>query len=88
LLASPLILDLAILTELFGRVEYKCEGGEWSKFHPVLGVLAYLLKAPLVKPGTPVVNALVKQRQCLENIMRALVGLQPQSEMQMEHKMQ
>lgn len=98
LLASPLIIDLVVLTELFQRITYQTttskkistfnldDNQEWKSFHPVLGVLAYLLKAPLVKPGTQVVNALGKQRQCLENIIRMCVGLQPQSEIQIEHK--
>lgn len=89
LLASPLILDLCLLTDLFSRITYRNgTSGEFKHFHPVLGILAYLLKAPVVKPGAPVVNALGKQRQCLENVMRACVGLQPQSEMQLEHKLQ
>ncbi|KAJ0174804.1 hypothetical protein K1T71_009912 [Dendrolimus kikuchii] len=87
LLAVPLILDLVLLAELFSRVEFReDESKEWSKMHPVLSSLAYLLKAPLVPEGTPVVNALFKQRACIENIMRACLGLQPNHHMQMEHK--
>jgi hypothetical protein len=73
LLATPLILDLAILCELFQRIEVKYEGAEdFEQFHSVLSVLSYMLKAPFVPQGTPVINALNRQRQCLENIMRAL----------------
>jgi len=78
LLATPLILDLAILAELVSRIKYKTGAmEEYSSFHPVMSVLSYLLKAPLVPPGTPVVNALAKQRVCLENLLRACVGLPP-----------
>ncbi|CAM9564696.1 unnamed protein product, partial [Phaeothamnion confervicola] len=63
LLASPLIYDLAIVAELCGRIQVKREGGEWESFHTVLSLLSYMLKAPLVPPGTPVVNALFAQRQ-------------------------
>ncbi|VVB08439.1 unnamed protein product [Arabis nemorensis] len=42
--------------------------------------------APLVPPGTPVVNALSKQRVMLENILRACVGLAPENNMIMEYK--
>ena len=48
----------------------KVEGGEFESFHPVLSVLSYLLKAPMVPQGTPVVNALFRQKLCLENIFR------------------
>jgi hypothetical protein len=43
--------------------------------HPVAVLLSYLTKAPLVPDGTPVVNALNKQRSMLENVMRACIGL-------------
>lgn len=36
--------------------------------------------------GTPVVNALAKQRAMLENILRACVGLPPENHMMMEFK--
>ncbi|KAI8925611.1 hypothetical protein BC831DRAFT_460314 [Entophlyctis helioformis] len=88
LLASPLILDLALLAELFTRIAYKTEetGDEFAAFHPVLSVLSYMLKAPVVPNGTPVVNALAKQRAAIENIMRACIGLAPQSDMTLEHR--
>ena len=88
LLASPLILDLAILCELFTRIHYQTEetGGEFQSFHPVLSILSYMLKAPVVPNGTPVVNALSKQRSAIENIFRACLGMAPQSEMMLEHR--
>ncbi|KAJ5654712.1 Myo-inositol-1-phosphate synthase [Penicillium lividum] len=89
LLASPLILDLVILAEMMTRVSWKteAEGSEFKGFHSVLSILSYMLKAPLTPPGTPVVNALGKQRSALINIFRACVGLQPESEMTLEHKL-
>lgn len=39
-----------------------------------------------VPPGTPVVNALSKQRAMLENILRACVGLAPENNMILEYK--
>jgi len=50
-------------------------------------VLSYLMKAPLVPPHTPVVNALGAQRQCIINIFRACVGLPPDNYMLLEHKL-
>lgn len=46
-----------------------------------------MLKAPMTPPGTPVVNALAKQRSCLVNIMKACVGLEPENDMTLEHKL-
>ena len=45
------------------------------------------LQAPLTPPGTPVINALAKQRSALTNIFRACVGLEPESDMTLEHKL-
>ncbi|NXT34786.1 INO1A synthase, partial [Pelecanoides urinatrix] len=89
LLASPIILDLAILTELCQRVTFCTEADpEFQGFHSVLSIVAFLCKAPLVPEGTPVVNALFRQRSCIENILRACLGLPPQNHMLLEHKMQ
>lgn len=87
LLATPLILDLAILADMTARIKYKTEEmADWSSFHPVMSILSYLIKAPLVPPRAPVVNALFKQRACIENIFRACVGLPPDNHMSLEHK--
>jgi len=87
LLATPVMYDLVILAELMQRITYKMEGEvEFEQFESVLAVLSYLLKAPLVPKGTPVVNALFKQRQCIENIMKACVGLAPENAMMLEQK--
>ncbi|RUP49693.1 hypothetical protein BC936DRAFT_141785 [Jimgerdemannia flammicorona] len=86
-LASPLILDLTVVTELMTRIEYRTEEtSKWSPFHSVLSILSYMLKAPLVAPNTPVVNALARQRAAMENIFRACVGLTPSNDMLLEHK--
>ena len=76
---------------------------KFNNFHSVLSVLSYMLKvhqtgcyafhltnlfqAPLTPPGTPVVNALAKQRAALTNIFRACVGLEPENDMTLEHKL-
>ncbi|KAI9142142.1 Myo-inositol-1-phosphate synthase [Paraphysoderma sedebokerense] len=91
LLASPLIIDLVVLCELFTRISYAhapTTGSltKFDSFHSVLSILSYMLKAPLTPPGTPVVNALAKQRSSIENILRACVGLAPNSEMGLEFK--
>lgn len=87
LLASPLIIDLVVLAELMTRISYQCPGQERQGFHSVLSLLSYLLKAPMVKSGAPVVNALGRQRSALENVLRALVALPPNNDMQLEHRL-
>lgn len=90
LLASPIIIDLVVLCELCERIQVKNDGesdASYEKFHSVLSVLSYLMKAPLVPPHTPVVNALGAQRQCIINIFRACVGLPPDNYMLLEHKL-
>ena len=51
-------------------LQVKTLDGDFEQFHSVLSILSYLLKAPMVPPGTPVVNALFRQRACIENIFR------------------
>lgn len=87
LLAAPLILDMCLIAELSTRIEIKGPADDSLRgFHPVSVLLSYLTKAPLVPRGTPVVNALAKQRAMLENIFRACVGLAPENNMLLEHK--
>lgn len=87
LLATPLIYDLVILGELCQRVQVKKEGeSDWESFHPVLSLLSYMLKAPLVPDGAPVVNALFAQRCAIMNFMRACLGLAPDNYMTLEHR--
>ncbi|MEQ2228151.1 Inositol-3-phosphate synthase 1-A [Ilyodon furcidens] len=89
LLASPIILDLVILTELCQRVTVRPQGeDDFQSFHSVLALLSFLCKAPLVPSGTPVINAFFRQRASIENIMRACLGLPPQNHMLLEHKLQ
>ncbi|KAK9453234.1 hypothetical protein V1511DRAFT_506024 [Dipodascopsis uninucleata] len=89
LLASPLIIDLAVICEFFSRVSYKKADSdeEFETFYPVLSVLSYWLKAPLARPGYEPVNGLNKQRAALENLLRAFVGLAPQNELKLEERL-
>lgn len=82
LLATPLIFDLAILADLLTRVQYReipkdgQQPGEFQPLYSVLSLLSYMLKAPLVKPGTDVVNSLNRQRNGLEQFLKACLGLE------------
>jgi len=89
LLAAPIIVDLIVFTELFERISWKLtyeKDAGFERFDAVLTMLSFLLKAPLVPEKSPLVNALFKQRACIENILRACVGLAPINDMLLEHK--
>ena len=87
LLAAPLILDMCLIAELSTRIKIKGPDDEQLRgLHPVSSLLSYLTKAPLVPKGTPVVNALSKQRAMLENVFRACIGLAPDNNMLLEYK--
>lgn len=88
LLATPLILDLSILAELLTRVQYRKEGEkEFSPLYSVLSLLSYMLKAPLVKPGTEVINSLNRQRNALEAFLKACIGLEGSSDLLLETRL-
>lgn len=83
MLATPLILDLTILAELLTRVQYRDagKGEDFSPLYSVLSLLSFMLKAPLVKPGTDVVNSLSRQRNGLEAFLKACIGLEGSSDL-------
>lgn len=88
LLATPIILDLILLTELCQRIQIKVGHDQpYQQFNSVLSLLSYLLKAPLVPHKAPVVNALFKQRAAIENILRACIALPPQNHMTLEYRL-
>ena len=90
LLAAPLIIDLVVLAELCERITVRRADeppAAAARFHSVLSLLSYLLKAPLVPGGAPVVNALFKQREALVNVLRACIGLPPENHMLLEHRL-
>ncbi|EGC32229.1 inositol-3-phosphate synthase [Dictyostelium purpureum] len=88
LLAAPIILDLVILAEVCNRISMRQEGTDsFASFHPVLSLLSYLLKAPLVPEKANVVNALFKQKAAIENVFRACIGLAPENNMLLEQRL-
>lgn len=76
-----------MMTRIQWRAHDSAASKEYSGFHSVLSILSYMLKALLTPPGTPVVNSLAKQRWALINIFRAGIGLEPESDMTLEHKL-
>lgn len=92
-LCAPLILDLAIFAELFSRVEYTVEREDGSVpeesyrgMETAMSVLGFYMKIPRTPTGEPTVNALGRQKACIENLLRALVGLPPESHLLLETK--
>lgn len=55
-------------------------------FRSVLSLLSYFCKAPLVPSGSPVVNSLYRQRTAIENILKACIGLPPNTNMALEQR--
>merc|ERR1719336_3674086 len=87
LLAAPIIVDLIVLTELCERIWYKTDAmPEYGRMKPVLSILSYLLKAPMVNKGAPVINALFRQRDAIVNLFRACRGLPIDTNMLLEHR--
>ncbi|CAI9726129.1 inositol-3-phosphate synthase 1-A-like [Octopus vulgaris] len=89
LLATPLILDLVIISELCERIQFRvADEPNFQSFNSILSILSYLCKAPLVPKNTPLVNSLFRQRACIENVFRACIGLAPLNNMMLEFKHQ
>lgn len=92
-LCAPLMLDLTIFAELFSRVTYATplpDGtipeSSYSSMEPALSALAFYMKLPRTPPHEPTVHALARQKACIENLLRALVGLPPESHLLLETK--
>lgn len=82
ILCAPLILDTAILCELLTRVTFRRPGDEtYRPLESVAVALSFFMKNPMMPYRLPPVNALWRQRLCLENMLRALVGLGPSHEL-------
>lgn len=79
LLAAPLMLDLVLMTQFLSKIRISrssdLASATFEPFHPILSILSFLLKAPLVPGHAPVINALMKQRKAIEGLLRACVGL-------------
>jgi myo-inositol-1-phosphate synthase len=71
-----------------GHTTNETPTSSFESFHPVLSLLSYMLKAPLVPTGTPITNALFPQREAITNTIRACLGLPPNNHMTLEHRFQ
>ncbi|KAF0990600.1 hypothetical protein HZS_1366, partial [Henneguya salminicola] len=89
LLAVPVMLDLILFTELFSRIRIRCEGdesGSYRSFQTILSALGFFLKAPLMTEGELTRTGLASQKTCLENLVRACIGLPPDSHLNLEYR--
>uniref|UniRef100_A0A0N4ZBI5 Inositol-3-phosphate synthase n=1 Tax=Parastrongyloides trichosuri TaxID=131310 RepID=A0A0N4ZBI5_PARTI len=86
LLAAPLILDLAIITELCTRIQYSTVGTDYKleNFDSVLSLLSLMLKAPVVPEGSPVVNAFMKQFNAVTKLLTICAGIDSDVDCQLE----
>lgn len=89
LLAAPLMLDLVLLAELLSRVTVKKadEECEYEPLHPVLSLLSFMLKAPMVPKSVPVINAFMRQRRAIETFVRAINGLEPNDDLLFDQRL-
>jgi myo-inositol-1-phosphate synthase len=72
LLATPLMIDMIILGELFTRIKIDDE-----KLGPVLSYLSFFFKAPITNHGEYVINSFSRQREMLVNFLKVCAGLIP-----------
>ena len=73
------MVDIVILLELFTRVKIKDERDETVKdFENMVAIYSFIsfLFNPKTPNDTPVINSLFQQRTCMENVLRAIRGLQ------------
>jgi myo-inositol-1-phosphate synthase len=69
LLATPILIDMVILGELFTRMEINGE-----KLGPVLSYLSFFFKAPITNHNEYVINSFSRQRESLVNLLKVAAG--------------
>ena len=72
---------------IYFRVKYRDVSGgqtEFTPLYPVLSLLSYMCKAPLVKPSTDVVNSLDRQRNALDGFLKVCIGLECNNDLLLE----
>jgi len=69
LLATPLMIDMVILGELFTRMTI-----DERTLGPVLSYLSFFFKAPITNHSEYVVNSFTRQRESLINFLKASAG--------------
>lgn len=69
LLATPLMIDMVILGELFTRIQINEQ-----TMGPVLSYLSFFFKAPITNHPEYVVNSFTRQRESLVNFLKVAAG--------------
>lgn len=72
LLATPLMIDMIVLGELFTRMQINGEN-----MGPVLSYLSFFFKAPITNHDEYVINSFSRQRESLVNLLKVAAGFQP-----------
>jgi len=72
LLATPLMIDMIVLGELFSRITIDNE-----KLGPILSYLSFFFKAPITNHEEYVINSFSRQREMLVNFLKVCAGLRP-----------
>ena len=72
LLATPLMIDMIVLGELFTRMQINGEN-----MGPVLSYLSFFFKAPITNHEEYVINSFSRQRESLVNLLKVAAGYQP-----------
>merc|ERR1719240_1602974 len=72
LLATPLMIDMVVLGELFSRMSINDEA-----MGPVLSYFSFFFKAPSTNHDEYVINSFSRQRECLVNLLKVAAGIQP-----------
>lgn len=72
LLATPLMIDMIVLGELFTRITI-----DDQKLGPILSYLSFFFKAPITNHDEYVINSFSRQREMLVNFLKVCAGLRP-----------
>lgn len=77
LLATSVMLDLILFSELLSRIYVSKNGGEYKHLSNILSFLSFFFKSPIVNVDEPVINCFFNQKYGLENLFRVINGLPP-----------
>jgi myo-inositol-1-phosphate synthase len=77
LLASALILDIILFSDLLSRIKVSKNGDTFKSLSHVLSFLSFFFKSPVVNNTEPIINCFFNQKYGLENLFRVLNDLPP-----------
>ena len=75
-----------VRSKMSGVAKRDISGGqtEFAPLYPVLSLLSYMCKAPLVKPGTDVVNSVGRQHNAFDGFLKVCTGLECNNDLFLE----